>query len=537
MIIVVRGRNTHGDRFSTRLSSRNETPVSTPIYAVAGDRPVRPRDVRHYRTLAARFHEFRISPCLFRDPRVLAQARPRLSPRERRQAPPAVHLRLVQLPGRVPARWKCFPNTTVHLHHRRQAPVRGHPRLQLRHGGLARLGDRRDDAKRPRRARPTARRRPAAPPRRGPARGRSTVVDAWVCALSSPVSRVVLLSLDTDASRVPRETAAGRLPAALETLDGFHRAPSPAARRNAYADAGGAKRADSDSARTVARTTSSASLLARARMHPSWSYSETCRMPASAAQTSTRARPPGTATTKPRRGSFTTNAWPSGAGARRDRPTAFERPHLQRAAQPARTERQAPPRLEERQPGDAERAIDRGPPRGSRPQKHVKHHPPGARARRTTTPNTSPTTGARSRRAPSPESNGDAAASVADPRRRRPPRANEAVAAAKWNALYITLSSTRTDGASSGALSRATQARRRDEPRRWTRPEMRFALLFDIKCVGTRVLPLARAAADVHRRPPRVALEVRFASAIKFAAHAALVFRGRRRALPLLPSF
>ena len=93
-------------------------------------------------------------------------------------------------------------------------------------------------------------------------------------------------------------------------------APSPAARRNAYADAGGAKRADSDSARTVARTTSSASLLARARMHPSWSYSETCRMPASAAQTSTRATSARHRDDEASSGSFTMTASVRGGGGR-----------------------------------------------------------------------------------------------------------------------------------------------------------------------------------------------------------------------------
>lgn len=93
-------------------------------------------------------------------------------------------------------------------------------------------------------------------------------------------------------------------------------APSPFARRNAYADAGGAKCADSDSARTVARTTSSASLLARARMQPSWSYSETCRMPASAAQTSTRAMSARHRDDEASSGSFTMTASVRGGGGR-----------------------------------------------------------------------------------------------------------------------------------------------------------------------------------------------------------------------------
>ena len=179
-------------------------------------------------------------------------------------------------------------------------------------------------------------------------------------------------------------------------------------------------------------------------------------------------------------------------------PRRFERPHLQRAAQLARAERQAPPRLEERQPGDAERAIDRGPPRRSRPQKHVEHHPQRARdepRRRRHRRRQASACGAlhRSSRTETPPR------PVADPRRREPlARTRLTFVPGGPHFIYTFFS---FEGGWTTYL-RSSHARR-DERDDETRPEIRFAL-FDIKCVRTRVLPLAREAAG--DPPPAAAI-------------------------------
>ena len=111
VIIVVR-EETHGDRFSRvsrlvtkRPSLRPSTPWRVIVRCVPGT---------YVTTLAARFHQFGFHfPCLFETPAYSRSTSPNLV----RENVDRLRRRYISVlcscQGGYPARWKCFPNTTV----------------------------------------------------------------------------------------------------------------------------------------------------------------------------------------------------------------------------------------------------------------------------------------------------------------------------------------------------------------------------------------------------------------------------------------